>query len=101
MLQNFIDKCNHTLIEHSVVITIAAKKLIDIGIDVQKHTNHSWWDFFFTKSPTLKKLLPTCLIPCFLDYFCLTVWICGLTCRVKKTTRAILPYSYAVQTKQS
>ena len=45
MLQNFIDKCNHTLIEHSAVITIAAKKLMDIGTDVQKHTSHSWWDF--------------------------------------------------------
>ena len=56
MLQNFIDKCNHTLIEHSAVITIAAKKLIDIGIDVQKHTNHSWWDFFFTTSLTAEKL---------------------------------------------
>ena len=100
VLQNFIGKYNHTLIEHSAVITIAAKKLIDIGIDVQKHTNHSWWDVFFTKSPTVKKFLPTYVIPCFFDDFCLTIWICGLTCRVKKTAHVILPYSYAVQPKQ-
>ena len=38
--QNFIDKCNHILIEHSTVTTIAANKLMDI-FDVQNHNSHS------------------------------------------------------------
>ena len=46
-LQNFIDKHNCTLIEHSVFTTIAANKLMDVEVDVQKRTSHSWWDFFF------------------------------------------------------
>ena len=42
VLQNFIEKCNHTLIEHFVVPAIAADKFIGIGVSVQKHTSHSW-----------------------------------------------------------
>ena len=30
-LQDFIDKCNHTLREHSVANTIAANKLMSVG----------------------------------------------------------------------
>ena len=32
-LQNFIHECNHTLTEHSVVPTIAANKLMDLGVN--------------------------------------------------------------------
>lgn len=39
-LQDFIDKCNHTLREHSVANTIAANKLMSVGADVQKHISH-------------------------------------------------------------
>ena len=56
VLQNFIEKCNHTLIEHSIITAIAADKLIGIGVSVQKHTSHLWWDFFFTTSLTAQKL---------------------------------------------
>ena len=56
VLQNFIEKYNHTLIEHFVVTAIAADKLMGIGVNVQKHASHSWWDFFFTTSLTAQKL---------------------------------------------
>ena len=56
VLQNFIEKFNHTLIEHFVVTAIAADEFIGIGVSVQKHTSHSWWDFFFTTSLTAEKL---------------------------------------------
>ena len=54
----FHSKHNGTY-ERSVVTTIFANKLMDVGVDVQKYTSHSWWDVFFTKCPTSQKLLPS------------------------------------------
>ena len=54
---------NGTSIEHSVVTTIFAKKLMDVGVGVQKYTSHSWWDVFFTKCPTSQKLLAALFNP--------------------------------------
>ena len=34
---------------------IIADKLMDIGVNVQKQTSHSWWDFSFTTSPITQK----------------------------------------------
>ena len=42
VLQNFIEKRNHSLIEHSVVTAITANKLIEIGVNVQNLTSNSW-----------------------------------------------------------
>ena len=39
-LPDFIDKCNHTLREHSVATTTAVNKLMSIGTEVQKHISH-------------------------------------------------------------
>ena len=97
-LQNFIGKHNRTLIEHSVVTIIAANKLMDVEVDVQKHTSHSWWDFFFTKCPTAQKLF-SALHNSFISLialFLLTIWNCYLTYRIKKTAHFILPYSYVI-----
>ena len=55
VLQNFIEKRNHSLIEHSVVTAITANKLIEIGVNVQNLTSNSWWNFLFTTSPTTQK----------------------------------------------
>ena len=55
VLQNFIKKRNRCLIEHSVVTTITGNKLIDIGVNVQNLIANSWWNFFFTTSPTTQK----------------------------------------------
>ena len=63
LLQKFIDTRNRTLLEHSVVATIAANKLMDVGVNVQKHTAHSWWDFFFTQSPQAKQLFSALINP--------------------------------------
>ena len=50
-LQNFIDNCNCALIEHSIVTTIPANKIME-ELMVWKHTSHLCWNFFFTKSST-------------------------------------------------
>ena len=103
-LQNFIDTGNQTLIEHSVVTTIATNKLMDVGVDVPKYTSHSWWNFFFTKSPTAQKVFPALLNPLLVSLitlFLLTIWNCYVTYRMKTPTCVILPYSYAFQPKQS
>ena len=54
VLQLQKEKHNCTLIGHSVV-TIIADKLMDIGVNVQKHTSHSWRDFSFTTFPITQK----------------------------------------------
>ena len=98
-LHNFIDKHNRTLIEHFVVTTIAANKLMDVEVDIQKHTSHSWWDFFFTKSPTAQKLfsaLHNSFLVSLITLFLLTIWNCYLTYRIKKTAHFILPYSCVI-----
>ena len=103
VLQNLIEKCNHTLIEHFVVPAIAADKFIGIGVSVQKHTSHSWWDFFFTTSLTAQKLFSALfnLLVISLIILLLTFWNCYLTYRINKTTHVILPYSSDLQPKQS
>ena len=63
-LQNFIDKHNCNLIEHSTVITIATNKLMVVGVDVQKHTSHSWGTF----SCLNPLLLKNCFLPCLTHY---------------------------------
>ena len=73
-LQNFIDKYNHTLIEHFVVTTVTANNLMDVGVDVQKRTSHSWWVFFFTKSPTAQKLFSALFIPLLVSLITLFLW---------------------------
>ena len=85
-LHNFIDKHNRTLIEHFVVTTIAANKLMDVEVDIQKHTSHSWWDFFFTKSPTAQKwfsALFNALLLSLINLFLLIIWNCYLTHTIK------------------
>ena len=84
-LQNFMCKCNHTLMEHSVVPIIAANKLMDIGVGVQKH---SWRDVFFTKSPTAQNWFSALFNPLLfslINLFLLIIWDCYLTHTVKKT----------------
>lgn len=92
------------MIEHAVVTTIAAHKLMHVGADIQEHTSHSWWHFFVTKSPTAQKLFSALFIPLLVSLitlFLLTIWNCYVTYRMKKPTCVILPYSYAFQPKQS
>ena len=84
-LQNFIHKCKHTLTEHAVVPTIAANKLMALGVDVQKH---SWRDVFFAKSPTAQKwfsALFNALLLSLNNLFLLIIWNCYLTHTIKKT----------------
>ena len=103
-LQNFIDTANQTLTEYSVVITIATNKLMDGEVDIPKYTSHSWWNFFYTKSPTAQKVFPALLNPILVSLitlFLLTIWNCYVTYRKKKPTCVIMPYSYALQPKQS
>ena len=77
---------------------------MDIEVNVQKYTSHSWWDFFHTMSPTTQKefsalfnpLLVSLIILCLL-----TIWNCYVTCRISMTAWVILPYSYALQPEQS
>lgn len=102
-LQNFIDKHNHTLIEHFVVTTVTANNLMDVGVDAQKRTSHSWWVFFFTKSPTAQRFFSALLNPLHISLitlFLLTIWNCYLTYRIKQTVHVTLPYSYALQSEQ-
>ena len=99
----FHSKHNGTY-ERSVVTTIFANKLMDVGVDVPKYTSHSWWNVFFTKSPTAQKVFPALLNPLFVSLitlFLLTIWNCYVTYRMKTPTCVILPYSYAFQPKQS
>ena len=74
--QNFIDKHNCTLIVHSVITTIAANKLIDVGVDVQKQTSRSW-DFFFTKFPTAQKLFSALFNPYMFLWSLCFYWLSG------------------------
>ena len=85
LLQKFIGKRNCTLLEHSTVTTIAANKLMDVGINVQKHNSHSWWDFFFTQSPKARKLFSTLFNPLLISLILLlllTIWNCYLSYRI-------------------
>ena len=43
------------LVEYSVINTITANKLMDVGINVKKYTHYSWWDCFFITSPATWK----------------------------------------------
>ena len=38
-LQNFTDNCNCALIEHCIITTIAANKIMEVRVDVGKHTS--------------------------------------------------------------
>ena len=88
-MKNVTDTHNHILIEHSVLTIIAISKLMGVGIDAQKHTSHSWWNFFYTKSPTAQKVFPALLNPILVSLitlFLLTLWNCYLTYRIKETS---------------
>ena len=77
---------------------------MDVGVDVQKRTSHSWWVFFFTNSPTAQRFFSALLNPLHISMitlFLLTIWNCYVTYRMKTPTCVILPYSYAFQPKQS
>ena len=88
-MKNVTDTHNHILIEHSVLTIIAISKLMGVGIDAQKHTSHSWWNFFFTKSSTAEKLFSALFNPLLVSLitlFLLTLWNCYLTYRIKETS---------------
>ena len=92
---------NGTSIEHSVVTTIFANKLMDIGVDVQKYTSHSWWDVFFTKCPTSQKLFaalsnPFLFLRSLYSYWLseIVIWLTGL--RGQLVLRCLLPIPFSL-----
>ena len=76
LLQNFIEKRNRSLIEHSVVTAITANKLIEIGVNVQNLTSNSWWNFLFTTSPTTQKWFSILFNPLFVSLIILFLLGC-------------------------
>lgn len=77
---------------------------MDVGVDVQKRTSHSWWVFFFTNSPTAQRFFSALLNPLHISMitlFLLTIWNCYLTYRIHKAVCVLCPYSYALQSKQT
>lgn len=89
IVENVKIHITYILIEHSVLTIIAISKLMDVGIDAQKHTSHSWWNFFFTKSSTAQNCFLHYLNPLLVSLitlFLLTLWNCYLTYRIKETS---------------
>lgn len=90
------------MIEHSV--TIIADNLMDIGVNVQKHTSYSRWDLLLTTPTTAQERFSALFNPWLISLiilFLLTTWNCYLSCRISKNVHVTLHYSCALQHKQS
>lgn len=97
MLKLHLQDVNWSLLQHKMVSTSVANKLVHLARKTETDTAHNWWDIFTGWSAKETKLLnwlihPILIVMCVI--IILTMWNCYLTYQMSKISKIKSNNSY-------